>query len=393
VPTDRRPARPASPRPRSSPGQPSARGDIYSLGRLLERCLADVDDDASAEPTGVRALVTRMVAEQPAARPASMEEVLDELRGIEARAGWPATPAVVLLAEGETVDPEGAGSPPTIDDGPPPRRPRPWVVATAVFAAVVFLVGFVAGRGSDRPASTNRRDDAPTVPTTVEIWRLRGIGPYTVLRFTAEPSLATRPGPTASQRLVTLRDGLQAAFGAVPVPAELPAVQQLDLPEHAGRIELQAFNTAHPADCVGIKTGEIGLVDSKEAVWVVPRSVGAPLLVVGWVTRMADAAGAHAIYAMHAMHAGPSGDQCEGGAGVLVDPSRIRVRRSDLPVPTLGAVDESVVFHTTPEAGSLAVAARRGSTVVALAVAGVGAGPRPGQLDQLGRALAAALAP
>jgi hypothetical protein len=108
---------------------------------------------------------------------------------------------------------------------------------------------------------------------------------------------------------------------------------------------------------------------------------------------MADAAGAHAIYAMHAMHAGPSGDQCEGGAGVLVDPSRIRVRRSDLPVPTLGAVDESVVFHTTPEAGSLAVAARRGPTVVALAVAGVGAGPRPGQLDQLGRALAAALAP
>jgi hypothetical protein len=56
-------------------------------------------------------------------------------------------------------------------------------------------------------------------------------------------------------------------------------------------------------------------------------------------------------------------------------------------------VDESVVFHTTPEAGSLAVAARRGSTVVALAVASVGAGPRPGQLDQLGRALAAALAP
>jgi hypothetical protein len=371
-------------------GHPSVRGDVYSLGRRLERCLGDAE--ASPGSAEVRALIARMVPEHPAARLASMDEVLEGLRAIEDRAGWPATPSVVLVAEGDTVDPDGTGSPPTIDDVPIRRSRRPWAVAIAVLAAAVFVAGFVSGRGADRPASTAERGVAPSVPTTLETWRLQGIGPYTVLHFTAEPSLALRPGPTASQRLATMRDGLQSAFGAVPVPTELSAVQQLDIPEHAGRIELQAFNTAHPADCVGIRTGEIGLVDSKEGVWVVPQTARPPLLVEAWVTRMADTPGAHAIFTMHAMHAGPSGDQCDGGADGLVDPRRIDVRRSDLPMPALGDVDESVVFHTTPEAGSLAIAARRGSTVVALAVAGIGAGPDRAQLDELGRTLSAALA-
>ena len=136
------------------------RSDVFALGTFLTRLLAGADDHDSvirawnSMDPGLRAVVERMVAEDPGDRPSNMAEVLGLLRGLDLAVppagGIEPAPAVQASAE-----------PPAAPDRKRRRGLLPIVIIAALALLAVIYVLFSPGPagGGDSGSATETPPD------------------------------------------------------------------------------------------------------------------------------------------------------------------------------------------------------------------------------------------
>ena len=212
---------PEHPAPRLAPeeelrGEPRRSGDLWRLGRLLERLAAA----APGEPPELLALSERLQAPDPAARP-ELAEVLTTLESIAGRA--------VDLLEATSADMETVGvDAGPVDDGDAPIEGWPGLPAEAGAGQPTLTAEPTAIAESETPDETATRAEEPrapaprasSAPTVPPSGARRGgdIKDAATVRVILPPPEAAPPGPRQPPNIsdgVTLLDAQN--LGALPV--------------------------------------------------------------------------------------------------------------------------------------------------------------------------------